>query len=127
MIKVNTSSIKLGGCLPVDCQGSGKGRSGGLCLLWKDSLRVELVSFSTNHIAANIVEQDTGRVWQCTGVYGWPNRNQRMNTFQLIRRLAPRDNTPWLCMGDFNETLWTWEKKGGTVMSRRIWRDSDSR
>ncbi|KAL8459116.1 hypothetical protein ACS0TY_036548 [Phlomoides rotata] len=113
MQKVNESSLKFEGCIPVECQGSGHSRRGGLCILWKAGVRADLVSFSTNHIAINISEQENNRLWLYTGVYGWPDKHLRTNTFQLLRRLAPRDDTPWLCMGDLNEILWSWEKQGG--------------
>ncbi|KAL8496971.1 hypothetical protein ACS0TY_020596 [Phlomoides rotata] len=30
-----------------------------------------------------------------------------------MRRVAPGGEVPWLCVGDFNEFLWGWEKCGG--------------
>lgn len=45
-----TNKLKLclnfHGCFTVDCNG----RSGGLCLLWRDSVDVSIRSFSLNHI-----------------------------------------------------------------------------
>ncbi|KAL8473667.1 hypothetical protein ACS0TY_030494 [Phlomoides rotata] len=52
-------------------------------------------------------------------MYGWPERCNHHRTFQLIRRVAPLQDTPWLCMGDFNEILWSWEKRGGIYQRTR--------
>ncbi|KAL8507009.1 hypothetical protein ACS0TY_017768 [Phlomoides rotata] len=111
MNRLNSGSLKFAGCLPVDCEG--KDRKGGLCLLWKEEYDVRIQSFSTNHISADIFGSDNIRSWSCSGIYGWPYRNLRHQTFQLMHRIAPSTDTPWLCLGDFNEILWSWEKKWG--------------
>ncbi|KAL8464990.1 hypothetical protein ACS0TY_034463 [Phlomoides rotata] len=51
--------------------------------------------------------------WFLSGIYGWPIRALRHNTFNLLRRIAPTAEKPWICTGDFNEILWRWEKYGG--------------
>lgn len=38
MMNLNTKSIKFDGCVPVECEGSGKERKGGLCILWKNHI-----------------------------------------------------------------------------------------
>ncbi|KAL8525122.1 hypothetical protein ACS0TY_014658 [Phlomoides rotata] len=30
-----------------------------------------------------------------------------------MHKIAPPSDTHWLCMGDFNEIFWSWEKSGG--------------
>jgi len=39
-------SLVYGSCFTVDC----RGHSGGLALLWEESLQVNLLSYSNNHI-----------------------------------------------------------------------------
>ncbi|KAK6147765.1 hypothetical protein DH2020_018677 [Rehmannia glutinosa] len=51
--------------------------------------------------------------WRLTCVYGWPEENQKTNTWELIRSLYAYDDHPWLCLGDFNEILYHSEKIGG--------------
>ncbi|KAL8470413.1 hypothetical protein ACS0TY_033044 [Phlomoides rotata] len=113
MIKINSRALKLEGCLPVDCEGNGRERRGGLCLLWRAECDITLKSFSTNHITVDIADRGRDRRWQCTGIYGWPMKHHRNNTFTLLRTVAPTPGTPWLCMGDLNEILWSREKQGG--------------
>ena len=60
--------MKLGfdGCFIQDCQG----QKGGLILLWKDPMRVEIKSCTPGHIDV-VVEHDGGR-WRFIGFYGCP-------------------------------------------------------
>jgi hypothetical protein len=89
------------------------GQSGGLALFWKRGIEVKLTGFmSKYHIDTEIIEED-GFVWQFTGIYGEPKREENEKTWQLLRTLKHQSNKPWLCMGDFNEILYAWEKEGG--------------
>lgn len=38
---------------------------------------------------------------------------KRKSTWALLQELKPREGTPWLVMGDFNEVLLHHEKVGG--------------
>ncbi|KAL4619828.1 hypothetical protein ACB092_06G108800 [Castanea dentata] len=67
---------------------------GGLALLWKKDIMVDLINFTDNHIHAKVKEED-GFVWWLTCFYGWPE------TFV---------EGPWLCIGDFNAFLQSSEK-----------------
>ena len=46
------------------------GRSGGLALLWRKEINVDVQSFSDRHIDA-IVMEDRGFKWRITGFYGF--------------------------------------------------------
>ena len=48
----------------------GYGRSGGLALLWRKEINVDVQSFSNRHIDA-IVTEDRGFKWRITGFYGF--------------------------------------------------------
>jgi exonuclease III len=93
-----------------------EGRSGGLALMWKKHVDVELHNFSRNHIDVIIVEQDGFR-WRFTGIYGEPTTEKKEKTWKLLRVLHQQLNLPWLCAGDFNEVLYNHEKKGGADSS----------
>ena len=49
-----------------------KGRSGGLALLWKKELKVDMQTFSDNHIDAIVDQGVSGHHWRITGFYGNP-------------------------------------------------------
>ncbi|XP_059439185.1 uncharacterized protein LOC132171798 [Corylus avellana] len=105
--------------LVVDCVG----KRGGLALLWKDEIGVEIQNFSCRHINASICHSPDGRQWKFTGFYGHPEAEKRKEAWGLLRFLTSLDPLPWVCMGDFNEILYQSEKRGGNVRNRRLMED----
>jgi hypothetical protein len=81
------------------------GLSGGIGLFWNSEITVDLKSFNSNHIDVLVQPRDGGAQWRFTGFYGEPRRENRHISWTLLRRLANSLTYPWLCMGDFNETL----------------------
>ena len=53
----------LANILVIDCNGEGKERSGGIALMWKNSLTVELISSSQNHIDVGVTDVLNERKW----------------------------------------------------------------
>lgn len=65
------------GMLAVDCLGNRRTRRGGLALLWKEEgWDVSIMSFSVNHIDV-MIEDGNGVSWHFTGVYGWPEEENK--------------------------------------------------
>jgi hypothetical protein len=64
------------------------------------------------HIDVDITESD-GFKWRFTGIYGEPRADKREETWRLLRTLHLQEKLPWVCMGDFNEILYSFEKQGG--------------
>ncbi|CAA0817977.1 Unknown protein [Striga hermonthica] len=110
--------LNFGGNFVVDCQG----KSGGLMLLWSDNWEVEIISYSAAHIHAHIKDHNN-KCWRFTGVYGQPRMENRHHTWELIKRLQPLSNLPWLCGGDFSETILLSEQKGGSFRNQATSRD----
>jgi hypothetical protein len=81
------------------------GRSGGLILLWKAVVNVEIQNYSRRHINAIVVNGGTEIKWKFTGFYGHPDTNKRKEAWDLLRHLSHFQPLPWLCIGDFNEIL----------------------
>jgi exonuclease III len=81
------------------------GRSGGLALFWKDSLKVEIFNYSRHHINAIVQEGEDDFRWKLTGFYGQPDTARREESWTLLRHLKSIQPTHWLCVGDFNEIL----------------------
>jgi endonuclease/exonuclease/phosphatase family metal-dependent hydrolase len=63
------------------------------------------------HIDFNITEVD-GFKWRLTGIYGEPRVDKREETWRLLRTLHCQEKLPWVCIGDFNEILYSFEKQG---------------
>ncbi|KAL8470043.1 hypothetical protein ACS0TY_032782 [Phlomoides rotata] len=53
--------------------------------------------------------------WRFTGIYGWPEDHHKWKTWRLLDTLAMGNTLPWLCLGDFNEILFQYEKQGGSI------------
>ncbi|KAL4596137.1 hypothetical protein ACB092_12G142600 [Castanea dentata] len=87
--------------------------SRGLTLLWKDSLLVEVQTYSLRHIDAIITKDDDNKKWRFTGFYGHPETSKREESWKLLVNLSTRSDLPWVCMGDFNEIIHKGEKVGG--------------
>ena len=91
---------------------SSEGRKGGLALLWAAGVVVNTQTYSPNHIDANICTQNSPS-WRLIGVYGHPEKEQKAETWRLMRHLRAHGTLPWLCLGDFNEILSSNETRGG--------------
>jgi hypothetical protein len=99
----------------VDC----KGRSGGLILLWKSDLSVEIHNYSRRHVNAIIKKnKNAGASWKFIGFYGNPESDKRMESWSLLRYLSSFHPSPWLCLGDFNEITSSLEKYSLAVRPR---------
>ncbi|KAL5756104.1 hypothetical protein ACOSQ2_020850 [Xanthoceras sorbifolium] len=81
------------------------GRSGGLCLFWNDTVEVQLLTFSQNHIDVGI-RSHTNISWRFTRFYGHLETSKRTQSWDLLRRLKAHSNLSWLCGGDFNKIIY---------------------
>ncbi|KAL0355536.1 UNVERIFIED_CONTAM: hypothetical protein Sradi_4000500 [Sesamum radiatum] len=63
--------------------------------------------------------------WRFIGFYGHPEASKRKTSWGLLRHLSRQSKRPWLCIGDFNETLHHHEKYGGN--RRAQWQIEDFR
>ena len=52
---------------------------GGLALLWKAEVQLDVINYTEHHILANVVEED-GYVWYLTGFYGWAEASQKQKS-----------------------------------------------
>lgn len=87
------------------------GGGGGLAVLWRSSASVSLLGYSNNHIDLLVVEANNF-IWRFTGYYGLPDRNRKMESWNLLRALSRQSALPWVCMGDYNDMLCAEEKRG---------------
>ncbi|KAL9691311.1 hypothetical protein QQ045_011732 [Rhodiola kirilowii] len=79
-----------------------RGLSGGLAMLWEDGLDVRILSYSRNHIDDVVRCQEEFRL---TLFYGEPVVSNRVNGWNLLRRLSKVRGPPWIVIGDFNEVI----------------------
>lgn len=84
MEKIKTS-MQFEGMICVDC--SGQFRSGGLALMWKSHHKISLQSFSLNHIDATVTDPIINSVWRFTGIYGFPEDNNKYKSLDVLKLL----------------------------------------
>ncbi|XP_074278126.1 uncharacterized protein LOC141601726 [Silene latifolia] len=70
------------------------------------------MSASAHHMDFTIYEDS--KEWRVTGFYGWAAVNERHLLWELLRVLSRQSSLPWICVGDFNEVLYSTEMKGGS-------------
>ena len=83
---------------------------GGIALIWKPEVNLDVINFTENHVLAKVVEAD-GFEWYLTGFYGWPEASQKHKSWALLKHLLSFVDGPWLCIGDFNAMLSSSEKQ----------------
>jgi exonuclease III len=93
-VRVN---LKFNSCLSVDVEG----RSRGLSVMWKDTIKCRVMNYSKNFINL-VVEEDE---WRLTCYYGYPERGRRRQAWDLLRELQDMSDLPWCIIGDLNDLL----------------------
>jgi exonuclease III len=87
------------------------GRSGGLAMLWRTKVGLEIHNYSRHHIDCGVCDND-GKEWRLTGFYGHPEFQKRGESCALLDHRNRLAFHPWLCMGDFNEVMFALEHRG---------------
>lgn len=94
------------------------GRSGGLCIFWKnENISFDLISLSQNHTCGEVVNRGDVH-WRFIGIYGWLEEENKHKNRALIRSLCEGYEGPIVIGGDFNEILAYSEKQGGANRER---------
>src|ERR1044072_4470904 len=65
---------------PFSCLGVGNRKSGGLCLLWRNTVDIDIISASRNHIHFWVTNLDCGFISLATGIYGFPEAANKWRT-----------------------------------------------
>lgn len=97
------------GCIEMDSEGRG---GGGLALMWRDHMEIQLINFSLLHIHSWVHNSEEPQ-WVFIGMNGHPEVAKRSESWQLLERLRPNDAVPQLVGGDFNEIVSLVKKSGG--------------
>ncbi|XP_058751474.1 uncharacterized protein LOC131624535 [Vicia villosa] len=106
------SKVGFNNIFSIDCRGSGRGRVGGLCLLWVEELNIQIVSHSPNHIGGLCREGEEDNPWALVGIYGFPEEHLKRHTWQLVQKVCNDLGELLIMFGDFNDILLDIEKVG---------------
>ena len=87
--------------------------AGGLALLWKQEINLQVLSTSTNCIDTCIIFE--GKKFFASFVYGDTNRPQQKELWDQLIDLNTAREAPWFLTGDFNDLLSNAEKDGGAI------------
>ncbi|KAM2728530.1 hypothetical protein EV1_000012 [Malus domestica] len=95
------------------------GRSGGLCLWWKDDTTIQIL-YANNYVINTCIQEKLASTpihisWFC----GPPQNHQKISFWEQVGTSLSDLGLPWLCADDFNELLWAHEKRRWTGM--RSW------
>lgn len=85
--------------------------SGGLALLWKKDVAVDILIDNQNYIDTYISFK--GKSFHSTFVYGEPDISKRLPVWNSLSNIAAIRDSPWFLTGDFNEITSNAEKSGG--------------
>ena len=96
------------------------GRSGGLAIFWRNGVKFHLRTTSRLYIDGDVEEAD-GFTWRLTVFYGEPKSDQKELSWRALRTLNAGRRHPWLCLGDFNEILFSHEKEGVCLDHKSAW------
>lgn len=78
-----------------------------------------VVNYFQNHIDLNITEtHNVVRLLTC--FHGFPERKRSQASWDFIRSLASRSQLPWCIFGDFNDLLYSINKKGKHPHPKRL-------
>ncbi|RYR47014.1 hypothetical protein Ahy_A07g032908 [Arachis hypogaea] len=87
------------------------GLFGGLCILWKSNVNINILSWCDNFITAKI-GINNGESWKCIFVYGNPIFRKRKNLWRNLTANNWDQEAAQIYIGDFNEVLTQEENVG---------------
>ena len=85
--------------------------SGGLALLWRSDVNIQIMSSNQNFIDAHISFKNVS--FNSTFVYGAPEIPNRQAVWDQLSTISDNRDNPWFITGDFNEIINNTEKSGG--------------
>ncbi|KAF7152781.1 hypothetical protein RHSIM_Rhsim01G0119200 [Rhododendron simsii] len=101
-------------------------QTGGLAILWKRGLNVNLVRRSNFFIEVLIKDEESNHECHLINLYASSIDSVRKSQWEDLQKYRQQSTEDWVLWGDFNDILWTDEKKGGRrreVWSLKVFRD----
>lgn len=83
-----------------------------MTIMWKDEPNILVNSATRNYIDVTVFQSNQRNRFHATFVHVPVLYHDRLQLWQQMRALNDQEKLPWLCIGDFNEMLYHWEKVG---------------
>ena len=93
--------------------------NGGLALMWKEDIKVELQTFSPSHVDALVDGGIEYGWWRVMDFYGNLEMAKRPEAWVKLKQLSTTSTLPWIVIGDFNEITGMSKKEGGSARPRQ--------
>lgn len=103
------------------CFVSLRGLSGGLVVMWKKYVSVQVISNDVRLVDLYFEYKSFNFYLSC--IYGHPIPRERHHFWEKLQRISVNRTGPWMMCGDFNEILNPNEKWGGRWRSARSLRN----
>ena len=71
-----------------------QGKSGGLAMLWREEVKLDIQTYSSSHIDAWVHGGDIVGWWHLTGFYGEPDTSKRGESWQKMKHLCGTSDLP---------------------------------
>jgi len=94
------------------------GTAGGLVLLWDDLVQLTIEHTSQEFIDLSCKVTRNGYKMQISFLHASTDFHERVSLWNLLYTRHGATTAPWLCIGDFNEVLYHWEKIGQRLTER---------
>ncbi|XP_028777172.1 uncharacterized protein LOC114733838 [Neltuma alba] len=91
-----------------------EGFSGGIWLLWRDCVTVDVLQNHHQFIHTRVSSEPGTPPILFTAVYGSPRPIPRENLWRQLLQIAEGVHSPWILAGDFNATISMNERRGGS-------------
>ena len=89
-------------------------------MFWSAELHVELKNYSSVYIDVMVRNRsDESKQWRVIGFYGAPEVEDRSHNWRFMRTLHSIQHDAWICIVDFNETLFESEHFSRTPRPER--------
>jgi len=88
------------------------GLAGGLVVFWNAQMQLSIERHNAHFIDLLCTAHPRSSPMRITCIHAPSVYLQRQQLWQELRQISSYNNLPWICIGDFNEIMYHWEKVG---------------
>ncbi|KAL4320027.1 hypothetical protein GQ457_18G015790 [Hibiscus cannabinus] len=92
-----------------------RGFSGGIWILWKDSVHIDILAVSNQFVHGHCVPLNGEPRFRITFIYASPEVGRRRSLWPQLQALEPEHGIPWILGGDLNVIGNSVERRGGSL------------